>query len=458
MHAYTASVVRRLSDRIRGEAGFALPTVLGVVVASLALSSAAAFAAMASLQGTTRDSDSKTALGAADAGVSSALARQNLIAGADPTSSACLYEGNGGLLYSQGIEADGWCAPVEGTVGGATYSYRTRPNADETMDVVAIGTSDGVDRRVLLRAKNSNGANIFAKAGLIGLDGITASGNATAYTGAASNGNIVFNNSSYLCGPATAANPLPQHHGGGQCPEGSYPYTSEPVSLPAVQQGNAPTENKNDEITKAKAGQPSEVLIAGNANKVSWDPATRQLSLLTKSTVTLSGGTYSLCSLNLESNTNLYVNAGSQVRIFFDDPDNCSGLNTSNQPVVQFAMSSNSQIGSTAADASDLALLFVGSQTDTVATKVQLASNLQGTASCQNDLIIYGPKTNIDVNSNNTFCGAIAGKTINLASNIKFISGDTADEFELPGAGPHYVIESFVECSATTTGATAAGC
>src|SRR5688572_2186024 len=120
------STMRAALSRLwRSERGFALPTVLMVIVAGLGLSGAAVAASIQTQGGSVRDEDSKDALAAADAGVQIALYRQNKIA----TSSIlpCVVLGSGTDLVPGTALADGWCPAWTGTVGGRSYTYRVKP-------------------------------------------------------------------------------------------------------------------------------------------------------------------------------------------------------------------------------------------------------------------------------------------------------------------------------------------
>lgn len=429
----------RLRRLLTEQDGFALATVMMVMAIALGFASVAAVASIDSLRGTVRDEDSKTALGAADAGARIAVTRQNTAAGSGAT--PCLTPGAGGQLQMSAPQTDGWCAPVTGSIDEATYSYQTKVDeVAETLTVVSTGSSDGVDRRVEVFAPRLTGSGIFSQAGVIGLDSIGMDSNAKVYSGAASDGSITMKSNSVLCGSASvgigdqlilAGNA--KHGGSPPCPQSSYGTNQEQLILPPVQQGDVPVNNSNGRFF-------TQDLIGGKASGVIWDPATRSLELKSNVSLTLGGSNYSLCSLKLGSNSSLFIAAGATVRIFFDSPENC------NQPggVTQLDMSSNSQIAATSDAPVDVALLFVGS--DTLETRIQLNSNIQANQACNSEFVIYAPKSTIDFNSNVTYCGAVAGKSVQLDSNVKVVASEGLNDWELPGAGPHYVPERFVEC------------
>lgn len=448
------SRIRRLSA---SEEGFALIGVIGVMVASLALASAASVAAVTTLRGTSADADRKGALAVADAGAQIALTRQNTVAqnGAQP----CLYKGAGGQLYASTVEPDGWCAAVTGAVDGGTYSYRTKPNADDTVEIVSTGFDGDLVRRIELSAVNGSGAGVFSDAGLIGLDSLSFSANSGANAGVASDGSISFagnGSQGKLCGAVfhgvgesltIGGQPVEgATHGG--CPGSTYPVVEEPLTLPPVLQGDVPPSAGGNNDNAQLPG-----LISGKPNRVEWNPSTRELVLKNNVATTLFGGSYSLCRLELGSNTTLRLADNATVNIFFDDPANCPNFTPG---VPQLELGSNSHISPTSSAAVDLRMLFVGS--DTIPTQIELRSNIQANESCVNDFIVYAPKTDILVNSNVTYCGAIAGKTTQLESNVTIQSTSAVKDFVVPGAGPHFEVDRFLECPSRPADGTDTGC
>lgn len=434
---------------LRGEAGFAIPTVIAVMTVGLAFASVASVAAVNSLRGTNRDEDSKRALAAADAGVSAALVRQNTIAGTG--SSSCLEPGTGGMLVGSSPEVDGWCAPVTGAIDSATYSYRTVANPDGTMQVVSTGSSDDATRRVMVDASSASGSNVFADATVIGRDWIHMDSNARVHADVGTNGSVTLDSNAKLCGAAsvgvgqgvyTSSN---ARHGGSGCAQSSYPVVQSPLSLAPVQQGDVATNNSNGRFF-------SQDLIGGNANKVEWSASARELVLKSNVSLTLGGSNYSFCRLELNSNSSLYIAAGATVRIFFDSPEACGYGNG----VKQFEMKSNSRMRATSGNATHVSLLFVGS--DVIDTEIELHSNSQPNEDCSSEFVIYAPKMSIEMDSNVTYCGAIAGKSLDLDSNSQIVSGGEITNFELPGAGPHYVADRFVECTAAAGTVPSEGC
>lgn len=436
-----------LQARFADERGIAMPFVIGIMTAVLAIATAVAVSSVSAISGTNRDEDSKSALGAADAGVAAAIARQNTIAGSG--SAACLTTGSGGLLVTQAAQSNGWCAPVTGSIDGRTYSYQTKVNTDGTMQIISTGTSDGVPRRISVTAESSTGAGVFSASAVIGLDYITMDSNSQIFSNTATNGNHTMNSNATLCGNATVGigKSLVRNgnsrHGGSSCTQTSYPVKQAQTTLAPVQQGDVVTNNSNGRFF----GQDIR-----SSNKVTWSSSSRTLNLGSNSSVTLGGSNYSFCKLQMSSNTTLYIASGATVRIFFDTPEAC-GLASG---TAQLDLDSNSQIVTTAGNPTHVALLFMGS--DTRATTIRLNSNTQANEVCNSDFVIYAPKSHLEMDSNSRYCGAVAAKSIHLDSNSSIVSSSATDNFQVPGAAPHYVAKTFIECSPTTTSTPSANC
>lgn len=451
-----SSILARIRAVTAAEDGFALVAVMGVMIASLALASAASLAAVNSLRGAGEDADRKDALAAADAGSQIALARQNTIA--QSGASSCLFEGAGGQLYSSAPEPDGWCAPVTGSVDEGTYSYRTRPTSDESVEIVSTGSDGRLARRIELTAENEAAAGVFSEFGVIGDESIFLDSNATIEASAASNGTIETKSNSGICGPVTHG-PAGEfiidgdtqegetHSGGKKC-SGTFPLAPPiPVALAPVMQGNVPPSAGGINDNALLPGT-----ISGKKKEVSWIPSTRELTLDSNVAITLPGGRYSLCRLQLDSNSTIFIAAGASVTMYFDDPANCPNLD--GEPQLQ--LDSNSKIRPTSGATGDLAMLFVGNPE--IPTAIELNSNFQANSECINDFVIYAPETDISFDSNVTYCGAVAGKTVELNSNTTIRTSAEAQNYVLPGAGSHYDATRFLECPSVAADGTDAGC
>jgi hypothetical protein len=223
-----------------------------------------------------------------------------------------------------------------------------------------------------------------------------------------------------------------------------------------VNQGDVRTNNSNARWYADGTWFPVDPMTP-HCTTTCWNPAAtttsptyRHLNITSSAsrTLTLGGGNYSICKLTLGSNSNLYVQNGADVRIYFDAPENCPGLPMVDGCYQQLEVSSNSRIAATGTG--KVALLFVGS--DARPTCANFSSNTDANQACEQDFVAYGPRTHMRFASNSSFCGSIAGKSVQVDSNSTLRASNSSDDFELPSSvAGHYGVEGFVECVATTT-------
>jgi hypothetical protein len=431
------------------ESGFAVPTVLFMVLAAFAVASVAITASIQAQSGTSRDLDTKDSFAVAEAGAHQALLRYNAT-GAEQT-----------CVAPQTVVA-GWCSAATGSLpGGGTFTYWVRP-ADGEIEVVSQANTDGVTRRVDLTAHSAAGMQPFLNAGVIGLNGIHVDQNSSITADVATNGDVVIDPNSGLCGNAQV--------GIGRDVTGSGTHTCGTVQqgevvLPAVNQGNAPTQNDNDHFF-------AETPVSGRTNRVCFNgynangsPSTlcgsRELVIQGGGSnggtaLTLPTGDYSLCRLELVSNSTLYIASGATVRIWLDSPEAC-GYAGGSPESVQLKLDSNSRITANGdSSAVDVAMLFVGSESR--GTSIELASNTQLPAACFQNFVIYAPRSDVHLNSNTYYCGAIGARSVDLDSNSQVQTSNQAQDFTLPNAPAHYVVDRFVECGGVATTAPDTSC
>lgn len=461
-------VRRSTRRRLASEAGFAIPTVLLMTVAALGMASVAVKTSIGGQGGTVRDQGGKAALAVAESGVSQALLHYNR-----------------GVAPCEPAAAGEWCGPVQGmSVAGGGVSYWTRilegadecgvANEVECVEIVSVGSVGGVTRRVdvyaaTLSSQGSSGGGPFSSAGVLSQNTITLDSNAIIHTGTATNGDIVLKSNAKQCGPASVGigKELESKSSGGYYADAkcetteSNPPANQELTLPLVNQEDAATNNDNHRLF-------SQDPISGNKGDVCWNGkdgngnsskkcGTRELLIDSNSAVTLGGSIYSFCKLTLNSNAALYTAPGATVTIYFDSPENCN----QSSGVVQLALLSNTRITPASGDPVQIALLFVGSETRQ--TRIELNSNTSVDESCDQNFVIYAPLSDIELNSNSRFCGAIAGKTVHLDSNAEIWSAKGTEDFNLGGVDvpevvAHYTPYRFVECSQGSAGSPNAGC
>ncbi|HMB54774.1 MAG TPA: hypothetical protein VKU40_15760, partial [Thermoanaerobaculia bacterium] len=293
----------------------ALPTALFATIAALGLGGAAVLSSVDVQQGSKRDSGSKSAIAAADAGVNVAMMRLNRGAEELGEEEPCL----------EGAEpVEGWCPPEFGTVGGAEYTYQASAagsgcgeSGAYDLCVVATGSANGASRRVFVSflGQSSSGSGGSSEEGseeeesgsseesgggvegLVGEDEVVLSGNADVRVNVGTNGNLVSSGNATICGDI--------RHGIGkewvktqnstQC--SGYDETEGSQTLPSVYSflpSDIETNNSNGRITKCSGGEPPECQqdsYNGNWSSTKpFNPDTRRISLSGNTTLTVGGG------------------------------------------------------------------------------------------------------------------------------------------------------------------------
>jgi hypothetical protein len=449
------SNIQRSAARLRAERGFAIPTVLLMMLAAFAVVSVGVMAASNTQRGTVRDQNSKAAVQLAEAGVNEVFLRYNHLTPAV-----------GNLCSPLGVSpVNGWCqvGPVQDASGG-NYSYQVYvgtgtklPEDDQgnlELKVVGTGAMGDATRRVMTSAKSFS-TNVFGDYQVKAGKDILVQGNASINAGTAAGGDITLENNADICGPASVgvAHNFNQSNGSGHFtdPECQNPTTDvghEDINLPPV---SVPTTNYNyrlfaDDPVSAVHGNNARACWNGrNADGTTGTCGPRQLDIGNASAVTLKGPQYVFCKLTFNSNSSLLVSGGSKVVIYFDTPESCGYPSGT----VQLDMNSNSRI--TSNDQTPVELRFAGSTTRQ--TILHLSANTDADAECQQNMIVYAPLSDVLVNpgstNNNgsTYCGALAAQSITLGSNAHLrVNGDY--DLSLQPVIPYYQPDEFVECRA----------
>jgi hypothetical protein len=441
------SIFRRLRcerSTLKDEAGFAVPTVMLLLVASLGLVTVGVVASVRAQQGTARDQGSKAALAASESGISEALQRYNRIA-TTPTQPCLAVAGEVivlDVLETTGSGA-GWCEPVEGSTESGTYTYWVRPQAGQ-LEIVSTGSANGATRRTDVEAVTSSGQAVFATGTALAQAGITMTSNSSIYGNIASNGDISLADDAILSGNAShGVGRQMTVTGNAQHLAGTV--TEAQTSIPSVNPGDSAIVNDNERLTTG------EDPVYGNPAQVSWDENTRVLEMTGNASVALGGTVYSLCGLSLSGNASVYLANEADTTIYFDSPEAC-GLASG---ASQLETSGNSVITANAG-AGELAMLFVGSSA--LASQITLSSNTQANDDCEQSYVVYAPLTNVDFDTNARYCGALAANTITMGSEARIETPAGVDEYVLPNVAAHYEPNQFIECAASASGAPDSGC
>jgi len=451
-------------DLRRNESGMAVATALVAMTVAFTFASGAVVYSVNTQHGTIRDHDAKEAIAAADAGANVALMRMNQFSKAVSTANPCIGV-SGGVLVVAKAEADGWCPQLTGTVGQATYAYRVGPTVaacgSSTSCVVAVGTSSGVSRRVEVTLGTSTVGGAFSRAGVLGQDDITLDNNANIRVGVGTNGNIKLSNGSSICGDIRrgVGKKLTFENSSSQC--GGYVKTEGNETLPQVSSfmpSDIATNNSNYRLvrctgTNIPSGCQSDSYTKGWESTTPWNATTRTIEPAQNSSLTLTGGDYFICRLNLGNNAHLIMGAAATVRIFFDTPENCGAQAGSTWEPIK--VENNADITSSGYQTSSgqytvPGLYVTGSAS--IATEISFSNN-----SGSNQFVLYAPNSNLYFENNATYKGAIAGKTVYFSNHAK-VEQDPGFEPPKLGGSTIFARQAYIECTGATASPPNANC
>jgi hypothetical protein len=488
---------RVLRELLRSEQGIALPMAMLMTVIALGFAAVPILASVNAETGDSRDQGTNSALAAAEAGLSLALLRQNQM---KPISEKpCVAEEGGKLALAKAQTSGnetGWCLPVTLTSSstpapppGTAVTYRIRPcypestcaisppictaSTENLVKIVSTGTATvsgrTVARRVasigcsqqesktVIEEKTTPPLNVFASGQVIGIDWLIMDNGAQVYAGGAgTNGAVTLTGNANVCGTVRYGTTKSESNGSDDqpdnCPGGKtyvkgtaeYP----PVVLPEGIENSS--SNSNSRLGPVAPNDP----VGRPPNRsgiVTWNSSKRELTL-NWDQLTLEGDQpYFLCRLVLAGGSELLMGAGKKIRIFFDSPANCSGLNGASQ--LQIA--NGAYVGPDAFGGPGF--YFLGSDSNPV-SRIEL-----GGGADVSQFVVYAPKSTIVANNGVNVNGAIIGRTLSLGGGADvnrsgpftppspedFLpSTKTKTETTTVTAKP-FARKAFIECSAT---------
>jgi hypothetical protein len=430
----------------------ALPTALFAMIASLALASAAIMSSVDVQQGTARDHDSKEAIAAADAGAGLALLRLNRFQGNLSLAHPCV-----GPAGEYQTATSGWC-PSSSTeaVGDAVFSYRVSAySGTGTLNVVSVGASGTVSRRVEVGLYSTNGRNPFANERLIGQDKIEFIGGVNIRTGIGTNGDVTLNSengkSAVICGDVRhgVGKTAPEPDCSGEKIEGerNLPIVSPPENI-AAENSNcrlSVTCNPKTEVDTYTTIKGKKVETGKRTTKEPWYAERKTINIPNNSRLSMGGRDYYVCGLFV--NGELIMNAGSEVRIFVRTPEECK----LSAGATQVEFTANATIVSTGFIPSQGTYTIPGIYVMGEST-VKLSGN-SGT----NELMLYAPLSNIEMKGDATYQGMIAGKSLSIRGNPTIESDSHIKE---PDISESSLLSRtrYVECTGATASPPNANC
>jgi hypothetical protein len=444
-------MIKRL---VREQTGIALPAALGVLVV-VTLLSTSVFAVSLRLSDTsTASRDSKRALAAADAGIEAAVFRMNEL-GLQTTSkcftTAAVSPASGTDPETGGTPAAGECAGVKDDLGNSSsYTYyvtpaledgdvcaglpvhHADPNGAVTVSqrcITSIGQANNERRRVQARVASYIGVSLFPVGGILGINGVDVKNNAVVTGLLGSNGQIELGNNGYVSGGielGSASSPSPSL-GNNSSLGGQVTYRSDADGafvLAPPDFGNTHSVNDNGRITSG--------LDAGN-NVTYTNTASnpRNLSLGNNGSLTLGGGTYNFCKVNMGNNAQITIAVTAKVRFFLDSPDRAgSGCIPSGQTAAQartngyggMVMGNNSSFNNST-QAINLQMYFYGYSNGTHAVDFKNNSTFRAA--------VYAPASFLTWNNNATIIGGVSAREVELKNNSSFTWAGDSGQFSL---------------------------
>ena len=458
-----ARIARAGRELRRSESGIALPVAMLVTVIGLGLATVPIMASINTQGGDQRDQANDAAFTAADSGATMAISRQSEMAASLSAAKPCVKV-NGAKLEAVAAEASGWCAPIStAAVGQGSYTYRVKPvytSAGATMTVISTGTASagnrGATRRLAVTASAKSATPfVFGTEAVVGIDSVTMT-NGTINGDVGSNGNIEWpKGDAHIsgCTQARVGNPSGAFNKQSwqvyPCARVQENRTYPNVVVPATNSNARMFTAGGDTYTYSNGA----LAGCGAASwQASWCPTTKVMYLTSDARVTLSGTEpYVLCQLTLDNDAHVIMAADSKIQIIFESPEAC-GLPSG---TTQFSLKNGASLISPsynpgAGNYSAPGLYFVGSSSRS--TKIYMDGGTSG-----NNMIIYAPRTAIEIKAGASFGGAILGKTIYMDGGTRVKPEGTGafnpDE-NLPveggGGSSTFARAAYVECSATS--------
>lgn len=452
-----------LVHRLRQQDGVAMVVVMGaLLIVSL---SAAALASGANQTNNTAitDSNSKRALGAAEAGLQVATQRYDAFRTTiQPTE--CLGDPSGPVAVGRipmGTGATAATTECDPVIGGAdvgddaTYSYvislpgapcRAAPTATTAVTandrcVTSTGTVNGITRRVQTRLGLAQGPPFFEHAGLVGLDSLSFTNSNTINAGVGSNGQVTVGNSVTVNGDAVLGPDAPGY----------------PNPNPAL--GNSADHNGN--VIRRTAPYTLELGPVFETVETANNNSTLPPALLDSGRhFRINGGTYTFpdpgpsvtgpivyhfCSIYLDNSVDLRIPAGREVKIYVDSPTRPSPW-CSSGGTVTFNNSICVNVPNCDTNSPGLASKLEFYLAGTGGQDLYLNNSLKLSA------LFYAPNTVVNINNSIWLNGALAAKVVNVNNSITFTW--PADAREDSGPNRRAAWSGWFECSPRRTVAT----
>lgn len=423
----TKYLFTRLGRRLSREDGMTMIVAIIVLLIVTMLATITVATAVQTNRSTRRDANYKNAAEAAEAGLQIAVYRLNML---NPDTTHCV--GDAVALPA----SNGWCQSSAYTLGnGSTYTYYTTPVMGSTFTcigliitssdvnqrcVTAVGTSNGISARSQIRTGAFAAQPLFPDAGVIGLKTVTMSGNASVTGSAASNGTVSqsgnANSQGVILGPAGTYT----HSGGASGGTVSHltspivldpvnPGTSNQTSIsacPARSQAGYTTCNDDNRITNGLAS-PKVSPYDQTSGNISWNAATRVLSMSGQSSLTLGGGLYNFCNISMSGQASLTLASGVMTEVFIDshdDPGSGCASGTGN-----LDMSGGSSWINSSQNPLAMQFYVYGNSNGSSSVTFSGNANMYG--------VVYAPQSQVTLSGNGSLVGGLAAQNVTISGN-----------------------------------------
>jgi hypothetical protein len=268
---------------------------------------------------------------------------------------------------------------------------------------------------------------VFSGGQVVGIEGLTMNNGANVYNGGAGSNTFVhMTGNANVCGTVryvteytatNGSNNPPSNCAGGRTFLKASAYTYPLVQLPTE------IEKKNSD-SRLTGLDPASGYNRGN---VAWNESKKELSL-NYGELTLEGTLpYYFCRVVLGGGGILKSGVGKTIRLFFENPNKCPGLNGAAQLVISNGAEVLPDSGH------GPGFYFVGAaSTEKEQSKIELAGGSKST-----QLVIYGPRSKINANNGIKMSGTIIGQTLEIAGGASVnekgaFTPPTSTEFVAP--------------------------
>lgn len=433
-----------LRIRANAEQGSALIVSFAILLTVLIFSAATFQAATVLTNRSNKETDAQQAFQAADAGVDTAAHRLSQLSSSNstqPLTNANCPQTVSGVITAVTPSSGVWCTtttsePV-GSDASFTYSISTASSptcvgtAQSTTDrcIVATGTANGLQRRLIARVTTQGGANsaVFADGSVKANDSIKVESNASLSVGSSTAtppAGMSLNTKLEVSHGATISGTI-QISKSAKTPKGiaSTAYTRRTdlpdplVSTPAPDFGT--TAYPYDASTNPGGNNDSTLSTTYYTAGTGSPPGTRKLTVPNNKSVTLVPGTYNFCSIEMAGRGIISTTGTSAnpVKIYLDSPSRDGSNCPRNTGTIKSG--AKSAFVNPSLDPTALQIFAWGSASRKKKTNLQIPMGKNGTLAA----IIYAPNSEVRFADNKgLLIGGIVGRRVVFKKNMRFVS------------------------------------